>query len=141
MKILLALISIHIYAQASMFIADDLGFINKLRSTEVEDKVDKKEQPLYMKQAIYKVNQCIKYKKFNETFWKNHETPTFLIEAIGKKMLKVKKYIFMEGNVSKWTYDISKPYVFQFNQQNRFTLTECPSQSDFIDPSEMTDKK
>lgn len=83
-------------------------------------------------------NQCLKFKKQGESFWKNFETDFFKIISVGNNSYKVKKINFPKGYEDVWYYDTdSEKETIKFIDQNDFYLAKCPKEIHMISEKEI----
>lgn len=86
----------------------------------------------------FKENQCLKFKKEGESFWKNYETDFFKIISTGNHSYKVKKINFPKNHEDLWYYDNdSEKNTIKFIDQNDFYLEECPKEINLISEKEI----
>lgn len=112
-------------------IRDEIDSFYGKKSTNVLNIDD----PTRPNSAIYKKGTCLKFNKEGEDYWTIYETMTLRIEDIGDRRLKVRKLFFMTDK--KWLEGSPESMIFE--NQDKFTKTECPSDEMKLSPEEIED--
>ena len=106
--------------------------------TKQQNLVNNPDSLVGPKKALVSVGECVKFLKNGESFWNHHETEVALVEALGKKSIKLRPIQFAKLGAPDWTYsDVAKDVAFE--QQLQYETTNCPKTEDRI-PEEIAEK-
>ena len=119
---LITIISFLILSSAS-FANETNNSINSMLG--IQDKVSEMEIPTQIiHKAKYPIGTCLIYKMENESYWKMHEAPTYMIESIGNNSYKTKKII--ADKKGRWIKVEDMPKPIEYRYQDQFYKSECP---------------